>query len=92
METKIYEAVVEKIIPQGDHGPYAVASCPKLGLVTFSLEPPVWEEEDWPEGGNIVILSTVRKKRAGWRAKHARFLQPSDEQSTDSESGRRNEK
>jgi hypothetical protein len=73
-------AVVEKTIRNGKHGPYAVASADNLGLITFSLEPPVWEESDWPEGGNIVILSEIRKKRAGWRANRGRFLRPSDEQ------------
>lgn len=75
-----YPAIVEKLVPNGRHGPYAIARCEELGSVTFSLEPPVWTEEDWPEQGMYVLLSQVRKKRAGWRAKIGRFVQPSDEQ------------
>ena len=78
-EKKLYIAMVEKTVPKGEHGPYAVASSEELGTVTFSLDRSVWQEEDWPEGGNIVILSKLRKKRAGWRAHFGRFLQPSDE-------------
>jgi len=75
-----YEVVVQKIIPNGRHGPYAVARSEELTSVTFSLKPPVWEEEEWPQPGICVLLSKVRKKRAGWRAEYGRFLKPSDEQ------------
>lgn len=75
------KAVVQKIIPSGEHGPYAVATSDHLkGSVTFSLEPTVWEEDEWPEEGTMVFLGKLRKKRAGWRAKYGRFLKPSDEQ------------
>jgi hypothetical protein len=47
--------------------------------VTFSLEPTVWQEEDFPEAGNVVLLSKIRRKRAGWRAKAGRYYVPSDE-------------
>lgn len=76
------QAIVEKVIAVGPHGPYAVASCPELGSgsITFSLDTTVWKESDWPEPGMCVVLSQMRKKRAGWRAKSGRFVKPSDEQ------------
>lgn len=78
MEGKnLYQGIVQKIV-QGKHGPYAVASEPKMRQVTFALTPDVWAEEDWPEAGTIVVLSRVMKKRAGWRAKQARFLRPGE--------------
>lgn len=73
-----YQAVVEKIIPGGKHGPYAVARSDELGSITFSLDGDVWQERDWPEPGTCVMLSQVRKKRAGWRAQQGRFIEPSD--------------
>lgn len=77
-----YQAVVEKIIRCGKHGPYAVARTEKkeIGPITFSLGTSVWQEKDWPEPGTYVMLSQVRKKRAGWRAQCWRFIEPSDEQ------------
>jgi len=75
-----HHVIVEKIILEGRHGPYGVARFLKLGSVTFSLKPPVWNEADFPELGSYVILSQVRKKRAGWYAKHGRHVVPSDEQ------------
>jgi hypothetical protein len=77
---KSYEAFVEKIVFGGKHGPYAVARSQVLGTVTFSMNEKVWQEKDWPELGTCVVLSQVRKKRAGWRAQHGRFFEPSDEQ------------
>lgn len=74
-----YQAVVQKIIPGGKHGPYAVASSDQLGSVTFSLDSNVWQEDDWPDPGTCVVLSRIRKKRAGWRAQNGRFFQPFDE-------------
>jgi len=74
------EAVIQKVVNDGNHGPYAVATCEGLkGSITFSLEKPVWNEKDRPNRGDIVILDDIRKKRAGWRAQKARFLRPSDE-------------
>ncbi|OHA72013.1 MAG: hypothetical protein A3A27_01985 [Candidatus Wildermuthbacteria bacterium RIFCSPLOWO2_01_FULL_47_18] len=75
-----YQAVVEKIIRNGKHGPYAVARSKELGSVTFALNSGAEQEKDWPEPGTYVMLSQVRKKRAGWRAQHWRFVRPSDEQ------------
>lgn len=75
------QAVVEKIIQSGEHGPYVVARSSELdGSVTFSLDSKTWQEKDWPEPGTVVLLSDVRKKRAGWRAHRARFVRPSDMQ------------
>lgn len=80
MEEEI-KAVVQKIVSEGEHGPFAVATSEKFdGSVTFSLEPTIWKEEEWPEEGMIVYLAKLRQKRAGWRAKLARFWKPSDEQ------------
>ncbi|MDD2913592.1 MAG: hypothetical protein PHS29_03085 [Candidatus Pacebacteria bacterium] len=73
-----YQAIVEKIVINGHHGPYAVARSEDLGLVTFSLDEKVWQEKDFPEPGILVILSDIRKKRAGWRAYSGRFFQPYD--------------
>lgn len=75
-----YQAVVEKVYADGPHGPYVVASSTDLGSVTFSLDSTVWQEKDKPEPGMYVMLSQIRKKRAGWRANHGRFVTPSDEQ------------
>lgn len=75
------KAVVQAIIPQGKHGPFAVATSEGLdGSVTFSLEPTVWKEAEWPEEGMCVFLANLRQKRAGWRAKLGRFWKLSDEQ------------
>lgn len=87
-----YQAVVEKIIRGGKHGPYAVARTEEIGLVTFSLDGNVWQEKDWPEPGMYVMLSQVRKKPAGWRAQHGRFMQPFDEPQNQHRTQRRNEK
>lgn len=77
---KEYLAVVDKIINNGKHGPYAVARCDQFESITFSLDQKVWQEENWPEPGTCVILSQVIKKRAGWRANHGRLVSPEDQQ------------
>lgn len=77
-------AVVEKLVLDGKHGPYAVATAKGLGIVTFSLEQSVWQEQSHPESGTLVILSDLRLKRAGWRAHTGRFVRPSDQQSVPS--------
>lgn len=77
----VIKAVVQKVVPGGTHGPFAVATSEGLdGSVTFSLEPTIWQEKEWPEEGMYVLLGKLRKKRAGWRAKTGRFFKPSDEQ------------
>lgn len=74
-------AVVQKVVPSGNHGPFAVATSEQIeGSITFSLEPTIWQEDEWPEQGTVVLLGKLRKKRAGWRAKTGRFFRPSDEQ------------
>lgn len=74
-------AIVQKVVPNGRHGPYAVASCEMMKCnITFSLAANVWRETGRPETGVVVILSNLRKKRAGWRATEARFFKPTDEQ------------
>ena len=81
-------ATVFQIVPQGKHGPYAVAELKggkmKGEKVTFSLEPNsdprVWKEDEWPENGNIVLVDDLRLKSAGWRAHKARFCRPEDMQ------------
>lgn len=84
------KAVVQKVIREGKHGPFAVATSDQLeGSVTFSLEPTVWEEEEWPEEGMVVLLGDLRQKRAGWRAKKGRFWKPSDEQAQHAERSRK---
>lgn len=73
-------AVVQKVVSQGRHGAYAVATSEQIeGSVTFSLEPTVWQEKEFPEEGSVVHLWKLRQKRAGWRAKAGRFTKPSDE-------------
>ena len=79
---KQYRGVVQKVFPHGSHGPYAKARVENLGTVTFSLTSPVWEEETFPEEGVWVIMTRLRRKRAGWRAEECRFLRPEDELAT----------
>ncbi len=86
MSNTNYIAIVEKLVRDGKHGSYAVASHPELGQITFSLKPEVWSEKDWPERGTYVLLADVRKKRAGWRAMSGRFVRPSDNQHSSNES------
>jgi len=82
----IIKAVVQKVIQEGKHGPFAVATSNQIeGSVTFSLEPTVWKEKEWPERGMVVRLGELRQKRAGWRAKTGRFWTPSDEQTQQAE-------
>lgn len=74
------KAIVQKIIEEGKHGPFAIATSEEVGgSVTFSLEPTVWQEDELPEEGIVVFLDELRKKRAGWRAKKARFWKLCDE-------------
>lgn len=80
------KAIVQKVIPEGPHGPYVVtATDGEYGSITFSLEPTVWTENEWPEEGMVVVLTKLRKKRNGWRAKQGRFLKLSDEQTSKQE-------
>ena len=74
----LYRWVVDKVVRDGQHGPYAVAIDERLGFVTFALEPDVWKEKRYPEPGSEVVLEDFQKKRAGWRAMSARFFRPED--------------
>lgn len=85
-----FTAVVQKVVSEGSHGPYAVAILKPLvatieGSVTFSLLPPAWQEKDYPSQGQVVILSDLTQKRAGWRAETARYTTTSDEQAVEVE-------
>ena len=75
-------AIVQKVITNGRHGPYAFAVSEGINAlkITFSLAEDVWKESEMPEEGMFVVLSQLRKKRGGWRAHRARFLTPADEQ------------
>ncbi len=77
-ENDAVRGIIQKIDSDGKHGPYAIAMVESLGSVTFSLERRVWSEDDKPGPGEIVILSKLREKRAGWRAMRARYVRPSD--------------
>jgi hypothetical protein len=79
-----FVAIVEKIVLSGKHGPYVLVRSDELGSITFSLDKSVWQEKDLPDEGIYVMLSDLRKKRAGWRAEHGRFLRPSDQLSVSS--------
>ena len=84
------KAIVQKVIREGKHGPFAVATSDQIdGSVTFSLEPTAWKEDDWPEEGMAVRLGKLRQKRAGWRAKEGRFWKPSDEHNQQPERSKR---
>jgi len=74
------QAIVHEVVTDGKHGPYAVTSHDKLGSITFALTDDVWSEDDNPELGEIVCLSKLRKKQAGWRSMEARRLRPSIQQ------------
>jgi len=84
-------AIVRKIIASGPHGPFAVTSSEGIeGSVTISLNPPSWQEDKWPEGGSVVVLDDVCKKRAGWRANAGRFFRPTDESLTQQQGAKSN--
>jgi len=75
-----YKAVVEKIIQDGRHGPYAVAYSEAAGKsLTFSLDSKVWQDDELPELGTWVMLSKITRKSAGWRAGCGRLFRLSDE-------------
>jgi hypothetical protein len=73
-------AIVQGILI-GAHGEFVVTTARGIpGSITFSLSPDVWHEESRPQQGIKVVVSDLRKKRAGWRAYHARYMRPSDQQ------------
>ena len=74
------QAIVQSV-QNGRHGRYAIATSEEVaGSITFSLDPEVWQEQDEPERGMSVVLSDLRKKRAGWRAMSGRYFRPDDQQ------------
>lgn len=79
MTEEKFVAIVQKVFLDGAHGPYAKSKHPQLGTITFSLDEGVWKETSFPGEGDMVVLTDVRKKRAGWRAGSGRFYRPSDE-------------
>lgn len=87
MQHGMYKAVVEKIQPNGIHGPFAVgrpmSPPPELvgrGTITFSLDRKdgVWNERRWPEPGEIVMLGFLTEKPSGLRAGVAQFSTSGD--------------
>tara|TARA_B100000508_G_scaffold136238_1_gene129004 strand:+ start:145 stop:387 length:243 start_codon:yes stop_codon:yes gene_type:complete len=75
-ETGVFRVVVEKVIPKGRHGPYAVGRHDQVGSITFSLTGEVWAEDNNPEPGEIVYLSELREMQKGWRAYRAQRNAP----------------
>lgn len=73
-----YIGVVTNVISD-TRKPYVVTQVEGVGIVTFSLSTDVWTEEDYPEKGHHVCLFKLTKKHNTWRAREARFMQPSDE-------------
>lgn len=88
------QALIINVV-DGKHGFYAVTVASFNGeeiYLTFSLQKEVLEEEISfaPEvlsqlPGTHVVLSNIIKKRKGWRALHARFLNLSEDGSLDEE-------
>jgi hypothetical protein len=74
--------VVQTVIREGKHGPYAVAVVRKgdgVAYVTFSLTRKTWKGRTLPERGNFVVLSEINRKMKGWRAGRARFVNMEDD-------------
>lgn len=80
------KAVVQKVVPEGKHGPFIVLTAEGFkGSITLSLEElRAWQGDNWPEQGEFIALKEVIQKRAGWRAKSGRYWNPSDEQTANS--------
>ena len=80
-------ATVVAIYPDGEHGPFVKAhsETPGVlkGMLTFSLNEPVWCELDSPNPGDHVVLNDIRSKNSTkgyrWQAHTARFHRPSDQ-------------
>ena len=87
-----YQGVVQKIIPDGKHGPYVVITVKEFvsdenprGNVTSSLTQPVWQEKRFPKPGECVLVDDVTEKTNGLRAGSVRFLRPEDKTATSNE-------
>lgn len=75
------QAVVQQIIRDGKHGPFVVTTTEAKdieGSITFPLNKGSWLEDREPEPGEAVFLTSLSKKRGGWRANKARFTTPAD--------------
>ncbi len=74
-------ATVQNVCSDGKHGPFAFATTciGKKRTITFSLLSPVWTEDIYPEEGHRVILESITRKEAGWKADKARFQRLEDE-------------
>lgn len=75
-------AIVQTIVLDGEHGPYAVATSSSMPgeWITFSLNSPVFEGEilnPKTDLGTRVVLSDLRRKKQ-WRANKARIMSPED--------------
>jgi hypothetical protein len=82
------KARVERVIEKGRYGPYAIAKASSSEIrkllrstITFSLDPKIWTEKSFPEGGDFVFLDKLIGSAAGWRSEFGRFWKPSDEKS-----------
>lgn len=76
-----YFATVTSVVQDGPKGAYAFAELHNVKMecvVTFSLQPPCWKEEELPERCDQIVVAKLRKKKK-WRANRARFLTPEDE-------------
>jgi len=78
-DTSVFRVVVEKIIPKGRHGPYAVGRHDEKGRITFSLTEEVWTGDSNPEPGEIVYLSDLHEMQKGWRAHRAQRNAPNQQ-------------
>lgn len=77
----ILKAVVHQIY-SGPHGDYVFALSQDSGPITkltFSLESHTWKEQKRPNNGEVVCLTNLIEKRAGWQAREARFWSTDDE-------------
>ena len=86
-ETVLVQARVQRIVKEGKHGPYAVATSSDEvfgGIevsVTFSLGSDVWTEDINPSPGDDIVTEAknIRSKGGKWRASgYVRFLRPID--------------
>ena len=79
----ILKGIVHRLYDDGPHGSFALALIQGPGptaKLTFSLEPPVWQESRKPKEGEAVFLSQIMEKRAGWQAGEARQWSMDDEE------------
>jgi hypothetical protein len=73
------------------HGPYFIADGGEYGSVTCSLNPSVWQDKEEPVVGEVVVLSKLYLKPAGWRAGHGRRARLSDQAMSNQQTAIRNE-